>query len=227
MGSRMLKTDLDTALVIRQYRPEDREQVREISCDTADGGKPVERLLHDRRTVADWLTNYYVEHEPQSLWVARSDEIIAGYLTGCLDTRKCGRVMKREVLPKVIAGALARGALWHAEAWRLLLGFLATALLGGVPTVDLERYPAHLHINLRQGFRGRKIGARLVDHFRRQVVEAGGAGIHVMTLGHNAAGRRFFEAMAFRLLHEQPLLLPEGGWYRKTSTAFYGWTKES
>ncbi len=134
----MLKTDMDTALVIRQYGPEDREQVREISCDTADGGKPIERLLHDRRTVADWLTNYYIEHEPQSLWVAQSGRTIAGYLTGCLDTRKCDRIMKREVLPKVIAGAIARGALWRLEAWRLSVALLGTALLGGVQSFFLK-----------------------------------------------------------------------------------------
>jgi len=221
----MLETGRNNAVVIRQYRAEDREQVQEISCDTADAGRPIDRFFRDRQIVADWLTGYYIEHEPESLWVAQAEQLVVGYLTGCLDTRTYNRILKRKVLPKMAARAVARGALWQVQAWRLLLGLLGTALLGGIPRVDLDKYPAHFHINLRPGFRGQKIGSRLVERFRRQVAEAGGAGIHVMTLGHNHAGRRFFEALGFRLLHEQPLILPAGRWYRKTSTAIYGWTK--
>ena len=223
----MWENGMSNAVVVRQYRPEDRMQVREIACDTADAGKPIDRLFRDRQTVADWLTHYYTEHEPQSLWVAQSDQVVAGYLTGCLDTKRCDRIMVREVLPKAVAGAIVRGALWHLEAWRLFLGFVGTALAGGVPKADLDKYPGHLHINLRPDFRGRKIGSQLVERFLRQVEEAAGPGIHVTTLGHNHAGRRFFESMGFRLLHEQPLILPEGKWYRRTSTTVYGWTKEN
>ena len=107
-----------------------------------------------------------------------------------------------------------------------LAAFAGTGLLGGTPKVDLEKYPAHFHINLRQGFRRCGLGRRLVQRFRRQVQEKGVGGIHVVAWGKNESGRRFFEAMGFRLLGQQPLLLPEGWRFQKTSTVVYGWTKE-
>jgi GNAT superfamily N-acetyltransferase len=44
-----------------------------------------------------------------------------------------------------------------------------------------RRYPAHLHINLAPGFRGRGIGARLIDAFAALAAEAGAPGLHVVT----------------------------------------------
>ena len=213
-------------VVIRPYRTEDREAVREISWNTADQGRTVDLYFHDHKAVADILTQYYTDWEPQSLWVAECDRAVVGYLTGCMDTHRCNRVMVRKIGPKAVAEAIGRGALWRAETWRLALAFARTALLGGAPKVDLKKYPAHLHINLREGFRGRGLGRQLIEHFRRQVQEQGLPGIHLVAWGENECGRRFFEVMGFRLLRQQPLVLPEGRGFRRTSTVVYGWTKE-
>ena len=212
--------------IIRVYRPEDRPAVREISWNTADKGRTVDLYFHDHEAVADILMRYYTDWEPQSLWVAECDGVVAGYLTGCLDTRRCNRVMRRSVGPKAVAGAIRRGALWRAETWRLAAAFVGTALFGGMPKVDLDEYPAHFHINLRQGFRGQGLGRQLIEQFRRQAQEQGIRGIHLVAWGDNECGRRFFETMGFRLLRQQPLVLPEGWGFQKTSTVVYGWTKE-
>ncbi len=218
---------MEPAARIRNYQPADRSAVREIACDTADAGEPVERFFHDRRTISDVLTLYYTDYEPGSLWVAECDGRVVGYLTGCLDTRRQERVTRKRILPKAISGAIARGVLWHAEAWRLLASFAGTVILGGFPhPIDLVRYPAHLHINVRKGFRGGRLGPQLVEAFKQQVEHAGVRGIHVVTRGDNAGGRRFFEKMGFKLLCEKPLLLPAGAWFKRTSTAVYGWSRE-
>ncbi len=216
---------MDDHAIIRKYRPEDREAVREISWNTADKGRTVDLYFHDHEAVADILTRYYTDRSPESLWVAECNGAVVGYLTGCLDTRRCERAMVWKIGPRAAAGAIARGALWRAETWRLLAALTYTALLGGKPKVDLSKYPAHLHINLRQGFRGRGLGRQLIEHFRRQVLEQSLGGIHLVAWGENEAGRRFFEAMGFRLLGQQPLVLPEGWRFKKTSTVVYGWTK--
>jgi len=214
---------MDDHAIVRKYRPQDREAVREISWNTADKGRTVDLYFHDHEAVADFLTRYYTDWEPLSLWVAECDGVVVGYLTGCLDTRQCDRVIERKVVPAALMGAVRRGALWRAETWRLLAAFARTALAGGRPKVDLEAYPAHLHINLRQGFRGRGLGRQLIEHFRRQVQEHGIRGIHLIAWGENEEGRRFFEALGFRLLRQQPLVLPEGKGYKTTSTVVYGW----
>jgi len=218
---------VERATRIRKYQPADRSGVREIACDTADAGEPVERFFHDRRAIADVLTRYYTDCEPGSLWVAECDGRVVGYLTGCLDTRRQERVTRTRILPKVIVGAMARGVLLHADAWHLLASFAGTVMLGGFPyPVDLGRYPAHFHINVRKDFRGGGLGPQLVEAFRRQVERAGVRGIHVVTRGDNAGGRTFFEKMGFELLCEKPLVLPAGAWFKRITTAVYGWSGE-
>lgn len=211
---------------VRSYQAADRQAVREISCDTADIGDPVDRLFSDRQAAADEIVGYYTDHEPGSLWVAELDGQVVGYLTGCLDTRQA-RSVARKIAMKALLAAIGRGALCRARTWRLLAAGVGTVLLGGAsPVPDLDRYPAHFHINLRRGARGMGLGRRLVESFRHQVEGARLAGIHVVTRGDNAAGRQFFEAMGFRLLHERPLILPAGRWFRRTSTATYGWSRQ-
>jgi len=217
---------MDEHAVIRKYQPQDREAVREISWNTADRGRTVDLYFHDHEAVADVLTRYYTDYEPNALWVAEAEGVVVGYLTGCLDTRRCNRTTLWRVGPRAVAGAVGRGALWRGETWRLLAALVRTLLLGGTPKVDLDTYPAHLHINLRQGFRGRGLGRQLIERFRRQVQEQGLRGIHLVAWGENQDGRRFFETMGFRLLREQPLVLPEGRGYRRTSTVVYGWKRD-
>jgi GNAT superfamily N-acetyltransferase len=43
------------------------------------------------------------------------------------------------------------------------------------------RFPAHLHINLAAAFRGRGIGARLIEAFAERARRAGAPGMHVVT----------------------------------------------
>ncbi len=220
----MSETGADNPVAIRLYRPEDRLQVRAIATATAGGEKSMESYFHDRESIADLLMQYYTDYEPGSFWVAVSDSLVIGYLSGCLDTKRYTRILTRRILPKVLSATVGRGALWRLETWHLLAGLVGTGFAGGRPKVNLSTYPAHLHINLRQGFRGRGIGTQLMDSFKRQVTQAGGTGIHLLAAGDNPAGHRFFEAQGFRRLGEWPIFLPEGRWFRRASTVAYGWT---
>ena len=65
-------------ILIRSYEARDRETVREISCDTAERGNPVETYFKDREVTADFLTSYYTEYEPISAWVAEYQGRIVG-----------------------------------------------------------------------------------------------------------------------------------------------------
>jgi len=218
---------VEQAATVRPYRSSDGSAVREIACDTADRGQPVDELFRDREAVADVLVGGYMGYEPGFLWIAECEQQVVGYLTGCLDTRAFERLVERKVIPRAVLRSVGRGALLHLRTWRLLGAFGATVLRGGFPVrIDLNAYPAHFHINLRQGFRGHGLGRQLVDSFRRQVDLAGIGGVHIVARGDNPGGRRFFEAMGFRLLFERPLVLPRGRWFVKVSTVVYGWNRE-
>lgn len=144
-----------TPLTIRPYRESDRESVRRICCNTADKGDPVERFFRDREVFADLVIRYYTDEEPGSTWVAESGGQVAGYLTGCLDTRRYWRAVRLRIIPAALARALARGTFLHRETGRLFLKGVRAFLRGDLRRrVDLARYPAHLHINILRHPRG-------------------------------------------------------------------------
>jgi ribosomal protein S18 acetylase RimI-like enzyme len=212
---------MDTTVKIRPFEPRDRSSVREICCDTADSGNPVERFFPDREVFADLLTSYYTDIEPEATWVAvgrvppRGEDVpggaasgdaaytgtedkVVGYLTGCLDTRRFLRAMAWRIAPRAFLKGLERGAVWHPLTLRLLSANLGNWLRGGFRrAVPLRDYPAHLHINLRRGFRGQQVGQQLMERFFEQARQARLSGIHAGVSADNAAGRRFFEGFGF------------------------------
>ena len=206
---------------IRNYRPADRQAVRQISCDTSGKGKS-DRYFSDCETYADIITRYYTDYEPGSLWVAQANNIVVGYLTGCLDTSKFDRIMTRKILHSAISGAISRGAILRLESYQLFSALIVSGILRIGRGIDLKTYPAHFHINIIEDFRGVKRGRQLVERFKQQCVDAGIKGIHVEALGTNLKGRGFFEKMGFKPICERPLILPENKRLTKTFTMTYG-----
>lgn len=195
---------------VRPYEPRDRVVIRQICCDTADKGEPVERFLRDREVFADLVTSYYTDYEPQSTWVAEREGQVVGYLTGCLNTRRHRWITFFRIAPIAILKAIGRGTPFRRQTCKLLRDGLKTWLRGGFRReVPLDKYPAHFHINVRQGFRGHEIGRHLIESFLQQAKAAGLKGIHLVTRKDNLSARHFFEQMGFTALSHHPTDLPQ------------------
>ena len=212
-------------LVVRPYRSDDRTALRRLACDTADCGEPVEHFFRNRDVFADLLTRYYVEYEPQSVWIAESEGEVVGYLTGCLDSRRYDRLMSWPIIPCAIVKAIGRGALWQPESWRLLWSGIRTGLRGGLRRVaGLKRYSAHLHVNLRQDVRGQRIGDQLVERFLSHARAARVTGLYAPVRGDNARAQRFFERLGFTELIRHRVVFPGRGVCVSRETIIYGKT---
>ena len=208
---------------IRSYVPRDRDALRHLCCDTADQGGPVERFFRDREVFADLVTRYYTDYEPQSAWVAEHQGQLVGYLTGCLDTHRYRRIMARGVIPLMVCKALRRGVLGSREIWRLARARLQNCQRGGWRhEVPLDRYPAHLHVNVQQGFRSQQVGRQLVEQFLVHVRAAGLPGVHAAVVEDNRAACHFFERLGFLALSRHPIVRPDGASGRPTATVIYG-----
>jgi GNAT superfamily N-acetyltransferase len=214
---------MGTDLQIRAYRPSDRDGLRQICCDTADAGQPVERFFPDREVFADLLTNYYTEFEPQSTFVADNGGEVAGYLTGCLDTKRFLSTMKWRIVPVILVKTLLRGTLWHPQTVSLLRANLGLWLKSGHRTGrKLDDYPAHLHVNVRQGFRGQRLGQRLVATFCEQARGAGVRGVHAGVSAENPQARRFFAELGFAELQREARFRKPDGSGNILYTILYG-----
>lgn len=207
---------------IRHYSAADRQAVREISCETAVLGRPIGSLAPDREIFADCITRYYTDYEPQALWVAESGGRVVGYVSGCLDSRRYRRVMAWNIVPPMLLQALARGLLFKPASWRLIrAGWMTLRLGAAADDALLEPYPAHLHINLREGFRGQGLGAKLIDTLENQLLASGVAGLHAAIRSDNTAACRLFERLGFTVLFRQPIVWPQQYGFTRHERVFF------
>lgn len=211
--------------LIRPYRPADREAIRTICCETADRGEPIENLFSDREIVADLVTRYYTEFEPQSCWVAEVGGKVVGYLTAAIETRQFARHMVWHIALPAILRAIGRGALFRMETWRMVQA--------GVRNIrsqtrrlhaDLDGFPAHVHINLLREVRGLGTGSELMGTFLNHAASFGVPGVHATVRADHPGGRRFFERMGFAEVGGYAVTLPIRGGIQKVRTLIYART---
>ena len=185
--------------VVRLYQSQDRSAVLEIAADTGFFGAPVEAFLDDRRLMQDIFVAYYVDQEPEHLWVADLDGTTVGYICGSVGGKKVARAQARTSAAAVLRLVTFRykvGALTR----RYFLRVASAMLRGEYPHPDLRGYPAHLHINLTEAARGYGLGKRLMNACLDQMTGLGVPGIHLNTTSLNAAAVKMYEKMGFDLL---------------------------
>jgi RimJ/RimL family protein N-acetyltransferase len=184
-------------VVLRPYEPGDRARVRRICFDTGYMGEP-EWQWRDPESFADLYTSYYTDAEPQSAIVAERAGVVEGYLLGCLDSRRAWseasifvRLLRRRWI--AVRPSTAR------FVWRSFADVGRDRLLGRPPPepVHDDRWPAHLHIDLLPGIRGRGVGAAMLRVWLARLDDAGVAGCHVQTLAENVRAVAAFESVGF------------------------------
>lgn len=191
-------------LDVRPYCSSDRQAVLDIAADTAFFGEPVEAFLDDRRLFWDAFYRYYTDWEPEHAWVACVDDHVVGFLMGCMNTEQQRRVVFREMWPRTM-GNLIQGA-YHLgkRTWRFVLRSALAFLRREYPSVDLNLYPAHLHINITAGWRGLGLGRRLLEAYLTQLRRLQVPGVHLETTNLNVIACHLYQRLGFRLLEARP-----------------------
>ena len=67
----------------------------------------------------------------------------------------------------------------------------------------LDRYPAHLHVNLASQLRSQGIGAQLVARFLTDAANGGACGVHVVT-GQGSRNVGFYNRCGFKVIDSAP-----------------------
>ncbi|MFH0763337.1 MAG: GNAT family N-acetyltransferase [Candidatus Omnitrophota bacterium] len=183
---------------IRLSREQDLPGLRRLVADTAYFGGPCEHFFPDREFLADLIMEYYIRYEPEHTWVAEFKGEVAGYLSAGFDEGKYSRYMLSNIVPKSLWGALRRGKVWSRHSGRLVFYNLWAALTGQarLSAADKKKYPVHIHQNVKEGLRGRKIGSRLVEAFL-EFADRKKAGVRFRALRQQESFP-FFERYGFR-----------------------------
>ena len=189
------------ALVVRPYAASDRAAVRDVCYRTGYMGEPIDWQWRDEPSFADMFCGYYTDGEPESALVLEVDGAVAGYLLGCVDSRRAwnpGKVIGRHIV--------RRGLLWRpgtaGVVWRGIGDVVVDVASRRVDVRDLEfsdpRWPAHLHIDLLPHARGLAPAASSSPAWFARLRELGVGGCHLQTMAENAAAIAFFETLGFR-----------------------------
>jgi GNAT superfamily N-acetyltransferase len=184
--------------IIRPYSTEDREAVRRISCETVFQDISREKIFNDDEIIADALTSYFTDYEPESCLVAESGKRIVGYCIGARDLRAV-QAYSIQVFLRVFEKAVRKKILFSAINRRFLFSLLKSYLFREFSVPDFSReFPATLHINLYWDFRNRGIGTALIEQYVRYLRGAGSPGVHINTSSGKA--KDFFVRAGFRIL---------------------------
>ena len=188
---------------IRPYEPRDRDAIRTIAADTGFFGRPTETVIHDRDFMATALTSYYLDFEPEAVFVAEEDGKVLGYACGCTDCCRHKRLFMRHIAPKLLVQFFMKG-LWRSSAvWDIAVTLLRALKNAPAGRKDIEAdYPAHCHINLAPHIRGKGVGRALMERLFAFFRERGVKGVHASVA--TEGGKAFFTKMGFRILDKRP-----------------------
>lgn len=183
---------------IARYDAKYRQAVRDCVYETGFGGKSVAPFFEDRELFADLLILYYTDYEPESAFVPLVDGEPAGYLLGCLDSRKCERITRQMVYPEILRNAIAgRYPDVGPVTWRYLWRMALQEIRAESVAAPYDRYPAHLHIDLFESCRRMGIGSRLIEAFLCLLREKGITGVHLGTSSFHTEAIPFYRKLGF------------------------------
>jgi hypothetical protein len=203
----LMKEMTGEQLIVRRYEERDRKAIRKICSDTALE-KPHPQFHEDREMAPLYFTDYYLDYEPESCFVAEAAGEIVGYLVGCKDTRAFYRSFRNRYLPRILARVgwklltlqYRKKATYSVLWWTLIERFQRTEKL----LIPLDEYPAHTHLNIVPAYRGCGLSNRLSKVFRQHLREKGINGLHAILLEkasdnalfHRFSGRRRYQVIA-------------------------------
>ncbi|MBI5116757.1 GNAT family N-acetyltransferase [Candidatus Poribacteria bacterium] len=207
--------------IIRKYRPEDREAVRRICYDTGLMGDPIDLYFGCYELFADYWMNYYTDCEPESAFVAELDGRVIGYLVGCLDTSRQEAIQKTAVLPRIRKKLFTLGYKIDRRFFKFMWRYVRTMWRNEFADEPTDGYPAHLHMNLAEGYRSGGVGSRLIAAFLDYLRANNVKGLHLGTTSHNKLAVPFYKKWGFRLVSRYPFTMYEGMVPEKIEILFF------
>lgn len=190
-------------IIIRSYQNKDKSEVRRINIDTAFMGRPSSVFFSGDEIVADCLTLYFTDYEPESCFVAEENNRLAGYIIGAKNASKMRKIFAIRILPKILLKSIFTGVFLRIKNLYFLFRVIKSCFSGEFRAPQFtDEYPATLHINLDSNFRGRKIGTALMNAFTSYLKENNIPGVHCQTVNPKA-GDFFVKHGFIELLKEK------------------------
>ncbi|MER7609164.1 GNAT family N-acetyltransferase [Nocardioides sp. NPDC127503] len=193
--------------MIRTYTPADHDALVDLFT-RAGADSPSGELWRHLPSEQMVYLDPYIEHCPETLFLAEVDGDLVGYLTGCRDSALLPD--EDELLTQAITRHKVMLRPRSMPFFVRSLIDMGAAKLRGIESASGEamdpRWPAHLHINLAPEARGTGVAMDLMRAWQDWLVHAQSPGCYLQTLVENTRATRFFEKCGFVSHGSTPLV---------------------
>jgi hypothetical protein len=197
---------------VRRYRPSDRESVRALCCETGFLGNAIDPVFEDRELFADFLTGYYLKHEPDSAFVVTKDDTVQGYLLG---SRFPLKHQFHSLFQNFINGGkvVSRYFGYRPES-REYIHWLISKAWREVPAAP--RNIGHFHTNLLPAAKSIQVFRQLLETYLGHLYDHGVKQVHAqMVIFDGRRGFKLLERYGFKVMNQSEI------------TKYRGFTKQS
>jgi len=187
---------------VRNYQPSDRDSVRALCCETGFLGNPIDPVFEDRELFADFLTDYYLKHEPDSAFVVIKDGALKGYLLG---SRHPLKHQFHSLMQNIVYGGKVFGRyLGYKAASRRFIHWMISKAWREVPAAP--RTIGHFHINILPEAKSIRVCRKLIETYLRYLYDHGIKMVHAQIVTfEDRRGFKLFERYGFKVLNQSEI----------------------
>ncbi|PTA66649.1 GNAT family N-acetyltransferase [Deinococcus arcticus] len=190
-------------VTLRPAREADRAALYRICLETGDSGQDASGLYADPQLLGHIYAGPYLSFAPDCAFVLEDAAGVGGYVLGAPDTAAFEATLAREwwpalqgVYPEPLTPPEARTP-DERLIWLLHHPRRTSQAL-------LERYPAHLHIDLLPRVQGGGRGRALMTTLLHALRVAGSPGVHLGVGERNTRAQGFYRHLGFEELGRSP-----------------------
>lgn len=179
---------------IRKYQPGEEQALYDICLLTGDSGVDATALYEDAALLGEVYVGPYLRLAPEHALVGVDSAGVAGYVLGVPDTLAFEAECERTWWPSLRARYPLTSFPAESPDGRIV------SLIHSPPVASpdvVERYPAHLHIDLLPRLQGQGDGRRLLTALLDGLAAAGAPGIHLGVSTANQRAIGFYRRMGF------------------------------
>ncbi|WP_337000875.1 MULTISPECIES: GNAT family N-acetyltransferase [unclassified Microbacterium] len=178
---------------LRPFRQGDEDDLADVCLRTGDAGADATGLYRSSGLLADVFALPYAAWHPEGTFVVDDGRRVVGYVVCAPDTAAFERWFQyawwppREPRHRSQAGDSERDATMLAYA----------RAVGTRAASFVDRYPAHLHIDLLPEVQGQGWGRRLIDALAGHLWTRGVDGVQLTAGARNSAAIAFYRRLGF------------------------------
>lgn len=182
---------------LRPYRPKDLDALYAICLATGDSGADASHLYDDPKLIGHIYAAPYGVLAPERVFVAEDEAGVGGYVCGAWDTAEWAARLEREWWPDLReqypdTRTIPTG---QRSADQQRIAMIHAPEIPPAPVLD--RFPAHMHMNLLPRLQGKGLGTALLRAWLDDARVNGVTAVHVGVSRVNAGGAAFWSKSGF------------------------------